>query len=261
MLDTWDLFSYSQQAVISNNIIYDNAGFGIQLFYQAKHVTSPTIKLYNNTLFGNNASIPVSGAFEGAEFNVQTNSSSWIISITNNIARTDAATGTGGTQLYAAYFDRILSTQPFQPTTSNNVFWGTATSCDGSCKPSSAQPITANCCTAPAYTPGTNTYEDPSFTNTTDLLANWVGTPNCSSHTNTPACAGWNYATQSAASLTIIGDLTPRAAGTSGKGYQPPAPCAANADYPTWLKGIVYLQWNGASLTENTGLVNKPCGL
>lgn len=31
--------------------------------------------------------------------------------------------------------------------------------------------------------------------------------------------------------------------------------------YPAWLKGIVYLQWNGTSLTENSGLVTKPCGM
>ena len=260
MLDTWDLFGYSQQAVYSNNIIYDNAGMGIQLFYQSKHVTSPTIKLYNNTLFGNNANIPVSGAFEGSEINVQTGASSWIISITNNIART-AAAKTGTTQLWAAYFDSILSTQTYRPTTSSNVLWGTATNCEGSCAPSSGQPIVASCCSSPAYLPGSNTYEDAVFKNTTDLLANWVGTPNCSAYTNTPACAGWNYATQSAASLTIIGDLTPTASGTSGKGYQPPAACAANADYPTWLKGIVYLQWNGSSLTEDAGLVTKPCNL
>ena len=28
-----------------------------------------------------------------------------------------------------------------------------------------------------------------------------------------------------------------------------------------WLKGIVYLQWNGSSLTENGDLVTKPCNM
>ena len=44
-------------------------------------------------------------------------------------------------------------------------------------------------------------------------------------------------------------------------GYQPPGPCAADPYYPAWLKGIVYLSWNGSSITENDGLITKPCSL
>jgi hypothetical protein len=72
---------------------------------------------------------------------------------------------------------------------------------------------------------------------------------------------GWNYSTQTATANSVIYDLTPTAGGTSGKGYQPPGACAADSLYPTWLKGVVYLQWNGSTLTENAGLVNKPCGM
>ena len=73
---------------------------------------------------------------------------------------------------------------------------------------------------------------------------------------------GYNAATQTLRNPSLIYDLTPTAAGTSGKGYQlPSTTCAPNADYPTWLKGVVYLQWNGTSITENQGLVTKPCGL
>jgi len=47
----------------------------------------------------------------------------------------------------------------------------------------------------------------------------------------------------------------------AGFGYQPPAPCAGDAYFPTWLKGVVYLSWNGSSITENPGLITKPCGM
>ena len=116
---------------------------------------------------------------------------------------------------------------------------------------------------------GTNTYENPAFTNTADLLANQLGVPNCSSFVNTTDCMGWNANTSTLRTPSIISDLIATAVGsspyysaTAGKGYQlPSTTCAPNADYPTWLKGIVYLQWSGTSLTENSGLVTKPCNM
>jgi hypothetical protein len=44
-------------------------------------------------------------------------------------------------------------------------------------------------------------------------------------------------------------------------GYQPPTLCRPDALYPTYLKGIVYLHWDGASLTEMDGLLTKPSEL
>ena len=37
---------------------------------------------------------------------------------------------------------------------------------------------------------GTNTYTNPAFTNTTDLLANRIGVPNCNGFANTTAVHG-----------------------------------------------------------------------
>jgi hypothetical protein len=71
---------------------------------------------------------------------------------------------------------------------------------------------------------------------------------------------GWNANTSTLTTPSIISDLVPTASGTSGKGYQKSSTtCAANADYPIWLKGIVYLQWNGSTLSENSGLITRPC--
>jgi hypothetical protein len=71
---------------------------------------------------------------------------------------------------------------------------------------------------------------------------------------------GGNYAAQTKRALTVIGDLNATAGGTSGKGYQlPAATCQADADYPTWLKGIMYLQYNGTTIQENPAALN-PCG-
>ena len=75
------------------------------------------------------------------------------------------------------------------------------------------------------------------------------------------ACMGWNANTQTLKNPSVIYDLTPSST-YAAKGYQKPSvTCTANALYPTWLKGIVYLHWNGTSLTENADLVTTPCGL
>ena len=73
---------------------------------------------------------------------------------------------------------------------------------------------------------------------------------------------GWNGTSVTPSS--VIDDMTATAAQAAGKGYQPPGPCvASDPDYPTWLKGIVYLQASGfvsgATITENAGLITKPC--
>ena len=90
---------------------------------------------------------------------------------------------------------------------------------------------------------GTNIFVNPAFTNTTDLLANQIGAPNCAGFTNTTACMGWDAPTSTLTAPSVISDLVPTASGTAGKGYQKPSTtCAANADFPAWLKGIVHLQ-------------------
>jgi hypothetical protein len=77
---------------------------------------------------------------------------------------------------------------------------------------------------------------------------------------------GWNANTNTMTSLSVLDDLTPTAGGMVGKGFQlPSTTCLSSGDivtdYPAWLKGIVYLHWNGASLTENADLATKPCGM
>ena len=109
---------------------------------------------------------------------------------------------------------------------------------------------------------GTNTYENPSFKNTYDLLTNQIGVPNSRVCNTTQSSSGLKSNTNTLTTPSVISDLTASASGTSGKGYQlPSTTCASNSLYPTWLKGIVYLHWNGTSLTENIDMVTKPCNM
>src|SRR5262249_26537082 len=107
-----------------------------------------------------------------------------------------------------------------------------------------------------------NFYIDPAFTNTADLLANRLGAPNCAGFTNVTACMGWNANTNTLTTPSVISDLTPIAGQAAGKGYQKASTtCAANSNYPTWLKGIVYLQVHGSIIVQKSDLVTKPCGM
>jgi hypothetical protein len=73
-------------------------------------------------------------------------------------------------------------------------------------------------------------------------------------YTNTTDCMNTGY--KVAAMVAPSG----AAAGT-GTGYQPPGTCKLDPYYPAWLKGVVYLHWDGSKLTENPGLITMPCGM
>jgi hypothetical protein len=104
---------------------------------------------------------------------------------------------------------------------------------------------------------------------TTHATANHTGAPNCSGFETTVACMGWDYATQTASSLSVIDDLIPTSTHSAGKGYQGPGRCVNSGerynDFPTYLKGIVYLHAssyvNGATIVEKDGLITKRCGM
>jgi hypothetical protein len=83
---------------------------------------------------------------------------------------------------------------------------------------------------------GTNTLADPQFVNPVVP----AGVP--------AACA--TAALTTTCMATTIANFTAQAAGAVGLGYQPPGPCAPDAYFPTWLKGVI-----------PDGLITKPCGM
>jgi len=261
LADTLDAHGYANQMVVANNICYLSTRFGMQIFYQAYNTSAPTIKYYNNTDFANltnvgsdstDGDINFAAAASGAAGNPH-----WIISTTNNIARTNAATSNSN-PIYAMTVGGIQWGAAGSLTNSGNVLFGLATTCTGTCDSTKSEVVFNS------NPLGTQTYTDPLFQNTSDLLANWAGAPNCSSFTNVTRCMGYNANTSTLTSNTPIYDLVATAGGASGKGYQlPSVTCASNSDYPSWLKGVVYLtvSGGGSTITENPDLVTKPCGV
>jgi hypothetical protein len=262
MFDTFDAHGFAAQAVMENNIAYLSARYAINLYYQGLNTGNSTFIVRNNTLFANDS------ANEGqatsnigcGDITVQSAKSTlpYPISIYNNIVQTNYVNQGGiSTQcyIYAGLTGGVYNTTWGGSGITNIMSGEAAPTCKAACDPGD-DVIAYN---GGSY--GTNTYESPAFNNTSDLLTNRTGQPNCSGYTSTTACMGWNYSAQTATSDTPISDLTATATAASGKGYQPPGACAPNSLYPTWLKGIVYLQWDGTNLWEYAGLVQKPCGL
>jgi hypothetical protein len=251
MFDTWDAHGVTSQSVIMNNIGWSAYRMGIQFtFGNYNSITGLHDYVLNNTEYNNNLA---NGAF--GEFNVQENNASapYIYGYSNiglGTQSTSCALSIGTSQTSSS-----LANVVFGATGQQNVFYAT-----GGGKAT---------CYYNGYTGSSNVNYNvnPAFTNTSDLLTNRTGAPNCTGFTNVTACMGWNAKTSTLTTPSVISDLTPTCgADCTGAGYQKPSTtCVSSGNFytyfPTWLKGIVYLQWNGSSLTENSDLVTKPCNM
>lgn len=242
MIDTLDAHGYAGQVIVSNNIGWNAMRYSLQMFYQSASQAAPTIKVYNNTFFGDVTNTGTADFSDGEiNFNVSGRSQSpWTVNLNDNISRTNRATSGSGATVYALVVGGALWPHL---TNSGNVLKGMQTRCSsGVCDPGfNEESFNGN----PL---GSNIYVDPAFRDTADLLANrTTQTLNCSGFANVTACMGYDANTRTLTTPSVISDLVPTATGIAGKGYQlPSTACAPNPDYPAWLKGIVYLQVSGS---------------
>lgn len=260
MFDTLDSHGVVGTYVAQDNMIWTSAWAAIQIFQQSNNSSAPIVDILHNTTFANEQnSIFTTGAT--GEINGATlGGFPWVVTIQNNISLANVATvgGGGGGPVFAYSTGGTLGSNNWTvggTSGQTNIFKAVGSSCPDTCN--SGDDVRAG----NGYSFGTNTYTNPLFNNTTDLLANWITPPNCSGKSDVAACMGWNYTGQTATANTPIYDLIPTAAAASGKGYRAPGACAADSNWPAWLKGVVYLVWNGTGLTENAGLVQKPCNV
>ena len=261
MFDTFSEHNSTTTGVIANNIGYSSDRMCIQLFDNRTGSTAAKYNVYSNTCYRDNLHINTDYIDGEINLNVASGSVEWALSIYNNIAYQPLSaplSGSGGIAAWVFFPSYGFSgTMTNGASGSQNIYMA-----NNKTNKRAYYDSTYSAQSQASGLLGTNTYTAPNFTNTTDLLANQVGVPNCNAFVNTTQCMGWNANTKTLTTPSVISDLVPTASGTAGKGYQlPVTTCAANADYPTWLKGIVYLQWNGSSLTENSDLVTKPCNL
>lgn len=268
MFDTWDAHGYIAKGVIENNIVYSSSWVGIQVFMQAFHSSSVVIDINHNTLY-NNMQCPHFMPGSSGDINLQLDSNfPWTISTYNNISQTTTATQKYGATCASTATDHsysMLTSAAGVATTITtggsglqNIFWGIAGTCDSALCDAGNNVIAYN-----SGVLGTNTYANPTYTNTTDLLTNWVSAPSCSAFASVARCMGWNGSGVNANS--VISDLVPTAGGTSGDGYQTPTNNVSNSKFPTWLKGVVCVRpsgyVNGASASQFYDCAQTPPGL
>ena len=273
MFDTWDANGYSALGVAQNNIGWLSGRFGFNIFDQETVPASATAVLLNNTLFASNQ-LDASSWADG-DINIQNSNGSGTaiwggVTLQNNlVAENQLSQGGDSAQgpVYAFLIGGAYGNVLVGGNGTENLFNGLATECRGpACAPASAPYSAVSFGTSANL--GDNLYADPAFSNTSDLLTQRSGIPNCTGFHTTTACMGLDANSQQLTKLSPIADLQPTSSSAAGKGYQLPSTnCVSSGAvmqyYPTWLKGIVYLQWHSdtGTLTENSDLVTKPCSL
>lgn len=259
--DSPDAHSYTGQVVFRNLIGVHAARMGLHIFTDTPGNNATIVE--NVTLYDDQQVGTDTGGDQGdMSFFKKTTGSSWpgTLLALNNISLSPITTQggvSGKADIDAGFLASVSGATPtgvtIGTTGNENVFYNSAT------------PAQSYANSNGTYA-GVNFLVNPNYTNISDLITNHMGTPSCSSFTNTVACEGWNFATQTSSSLSMINDLIPTASQAIGKGYIPPQPCVtSDAVFPAWLKGIIFLQASafttGATITETEGLMTKPCAM
>ena len=263
MLDTPGGHQIAGHIVFANNVGFYAERYCIHTTDGGTVVSSnPLIKIYNNTCtYNNQRGLAGTAAGELQQTATWSAAGSPSVQIWNNIAYSPWSTppgpgGSGNTYALVPQVANPLLVGNQVRAGAENILQGT--------------PSPANDCFTGNPGCGHDTSVNPNFKNTTDLVTNHLGVPNCFGFRNTTQCMGWDAASQRMTALSILDDLTANATGgcpqCAGKGFQKPSTTCISSgdivtDYPTWLKGLVYLHWTGSAVVQNFDLVTLPCGL
>lgn len=256
-VDSFDQFAYTGQTVISNHLIYTSSNIGINLFYAGGTGGSPII-VHNNSMYWNSITgFPVGGSYAAIQSLTATNP--YTMSISKNLVLEPNSTNTNAGDVYGLFIGATYASW---------TIGGSGASCAGLqnyfFNAGASGNSAFNFATSGSTGTGTNCLTDPTFTNLTDLVNNQNGAPpSCTGKENVVQCVGgYDAVTGTLTTPGRISDLQPGCTNCAAKGYQLPSmACAADAEFPVWLKGIVYLHWTGSALQQKAGLASRPCGL
>ena len=256
IFDSWSCGTpYIYQGVAEQNVFWLNGNGGFQVFPNCNANGDKTqIYVFNNTSYGNQQDPKHSGTDPDLYFHdvlpTVANGSSY--TATNNIfVATMVTGGNNGTATVFAAGIYVDNPNTSLVNVSGNYIWQS----NPGTKFTAGNPNTDvwlnGSHNTTSFPFGTNTYNNPGLANPGALP---TGAPDCSSYTNTTDCMNTGY--------SVAANIAP-SGGAVGIGYKAPGPCAPDPYYPTWLKGVVYLQWNSGTqtITEKAGLLTKPCGL
>ena len=255
IFDSWACSSYKYQGVAEQNMLWGNGSAGFEIFPNCTNANDlATYVVMNNTSYGNYRDPYHTGSANGEVLLLNVTPSAGSYTVTNNIFQAVMGTPGGASQSgnfgFPVYGAEIACTNncSSKVSVSGNYIWNghAPVSTSPGYRNTDAWNNGAEYTTSFPF--GSNTYNDAAFANPGALPAT---APNCSGYKNTTSCM---------IGAGVVADLTP-GGGAAGKGYQPPGACAPDAYFPSWLKGVVYLSWNGSALTENSGLITKPCNM
>jgi hypothetical protein len=253
IFDTWAQNSYPYQGVVANNVIWGNGNACFQAFPQtgADWRDRAPIHVFNNTCYNNNQDSQAHCAGELYLHGLYPTEGG-IYSVTNNIflgTLTTCGRGEYG-PVVGAWVESAndVTLTSANASISGNYIWNSHPPVTTTTGGDNTAVYNGHSFGRARWVFGANIYDDPSLTGPGSLP---TAAPDCTGHTTTVSCMNEKY--------NVYDLIKPKIAATS-QGYQLPGACTADPDYPTWLKGVVYLHWDG-TLTEVDGLVTKPCGL
>lgn len=247
IFDSWGIQPYTYQAVAEQNAFWGNGGPGFEAFPQGNGTSddAATIVLFDNTAYGDYRDPKHVGAGELMLNQVYPTTASY--TLTDNIFEAAMGSSAGGT-VYGATIACRNGCPASVLGIHDNYLWNSHAPTTNTPGGTNTEAYYSGADQGSSFPWGSNAYSDPGLANPSALPST---APSCAGYANTTACMlGAGVAT----------NLTP-SGGATGKGYHAPGACAADAYYPAWLKGIVYLKANGADVTENGGLITKPCDL
>ena len=252
IFDSWACSNYVYQGVAEQNVWWANGSAGFEIFPNClNNGDKAKIYAFGNTSYGNQRDPVRKGAASDLMINqlAPTSDGGGFYDIFDNIFVTTKATSgdNASTPVYTAGV-ALNNNNVSLVKIDHNVIWQ---SNPGSVV-KEGNPNTdvwiRGYRKKTSFPFGINDYKDPVFANAGALATE---APDCANYTNTTACMNQGY--------HVAANLTPKAA--AGYGYVAPGPCKSDPFFPIWLKGVVFLRWNGSSLTENPGLITKPCDL
>ena len=204
ILDTWNQWSYSGQAVIENNLTFYNNGMGIEVFENSE----APIYVRNNTSASNDTSAVRSTGLCGEIGGSQGTTTTQFY---QNVARASSATACMGNDYYAFVLQDADDTAQIN----SNFGYGEAGN-DFSCQ------------TCTTFLLGSNNIfgTDPMFAN---LPSSTPAAPSCGSATSVVNCMA-----------PMVADFTPTSTAVpAGWGYQAPSSTdVSDSLFPQWLCGI-----------------------
>ena len=248
IFDSWGVQPYKYQAVAEQNVFWANGGPGYEAFPQGNGSSDDqaTIVVFDNTSYGNYQDPLHVGSGDLMLNQVYPTTASY--TLTNNIFEATQASSAGGT-VYGAAIDCRNGCPANVLAVAGNYIWNSHPPTTTTSGGANTQAWYSGMDQGANFPWGMNTFGDPGLANPGALPG---GAPDCSGSKNVTDCMNTKY--------SVAANVAPKG-GAAGKGYQPPGACTADKYYPTWLKGIVYLSWNGSTLTENEGLITRPCDM